>query len=69
MQNFMKLFVRLCPDVWICVRDGELNGPDGRIQVTVGSQFTRGTNFMGVDLAKMLEEEYARDPPAYLKRA
>jgi len=63
MQNFIKLFVRVAPGMWICVRDGEFNGPLGRVQVTVGSAFTRGTNFMGVDLAEWLDEQYAKSPP------
>jgi hypothetical protein len=33
-----------------------LNLPSGRIQVAPGTRFTRGTDFMGVDLAKLLDE-------------
>ena len=61
MENFIRYFVRLEPGKWTCVRNGELNGPTGRIQVTVGSTFTRGTNFMGVDLAQWLDEQYEKD--------
>jgi len=35
--------------------------PQGRIQVTVGSRFAKGTKFMNVDLAALLEEEYWKD--------
>jgi len=38
---------------------GTFNGPNGRIQVTPGSRFFPGTNFMGLDLAAWLEKELA----------
>jgi hypothetical protein len=31
-----------------------------RIEVTEGARFTPGTNFMGIDLAKLLDEEFVR---------
>ena len=31
-----------------------------RMQVAPGTRFTRGTSFMGVDLAARLDEEYER---------
>lgn len=58
MQNFIKHFVRVSPEMWTCVRDGEYIGPLGRIQVTMGATLTRGTSFMGVDLAAILEQEF-----------
>jgi hypothetical protein len=57
MQSFIKLFVRVGPGMWTCVKDGEYHGPQGRIQVTVGTTVTKGTSFMGVDLAAILEQE------------
>jgi hypothetical protein len=33
-----------------------LDLPTGRIQVAPGTRFTRGTTFMGIDLAKLLDE-------------
>ena len=39
----------------------ELQRPEGRIQVTVGSRFAKGTQFMNVDLAALLEEQYWKD--------
>lgn len=41
-------------------------GPQGRIQITPGSRFMRGTSFMGMELAKLLDD-YTRThltPPA-----
>jgi hypothetical protein len=35
--------------------------PSGRVQVTPGSVFVRGTSFMNVDLAKLLDEQYEKD--------
>jgi hypothetical protein len=40
--------------------------PKGRIQVTPGSTFTRGTRFMGIDLAEWLDQavmQYAPPKP------
>lgn len=60
MENFIRHFVRIEPGKWTCVRPGEFEGPHGRIQVAVGSTFTIGTSFMGIDLAKWLDEQYEK---------
>jgi len=46
---------------WTCISKAEFIGPTGRIQVAAGSTFTRGTNFMGVDLAEWLEHQLKLD--------
>jgi hypothetical protein len=46
--------------VWLCIEAAELTLPTGRIQVAVGTRFTRGTRYMGVDLASLLEEYYEK---------
>jgi len=61
MQEFIKHFNRESSGIWTCISKADFNGPNGRIQVTVGSRFMRGTNFMGVDLAKWLEEQYKKN--------
>jgi hypothetical protein len=61
MKNFITHFVRDPNGVWTCISPAELDGPSGRIQVTVGSRFAPGTTFMGVDLAKWLEEQRVKD--------
>ena len=61
MQNFIKNFVRDQHGAWRCVKPADLQTPQGRVQVTPGSVFTRGTKFMNVDLAKMLDEQYEKD--------
>ena len=58
MQNFIRHFQRLAPGVWACIEPADLMLPQGRIQVAPGTQFTRGTTFMGVDIAKLLDEQY-----------
>ena len=45
MENFIRLFVRIERGKWTCVRDGEFHGPNGRIQVTVGTTFTRTSDW------------------------
>jgi hypothetical protein len=55
MDDFVKDFVCVAPGVWTALYDGELTGPNGRIQVIGGSTFRRGTSFMGVDLAALLD--------------
>ena len=56
MQNFAKSFVRDEDGGWRCIAPATLDLPTGRIQVAVGTRFTPGTHFMGVDLARLLEE-------------
>jgi len=61
MEKVIKHFVRLDTGQWVCVKTAEFQGPQGRVQVTIGSTFTRGESFMGVDLVQWLEEQYAKD--------
>jgi hypothetical protein len=57
--NVLKAFRRGPDGTWICVDPTTFEGPGGRIQVTPGSAFAQGTIFMGVDLAKWLDEQAA----------
>ncbi|HEV3007761.1 MAG TPA: hypothetical protein VGX52_01860 [Burkholderiales bacterium] len=45
----------------MCIAPGTLLLPTGRIEVTPGSLFRRGEKYMGVDLAALLDEQYAKD--------
>ena len=45
---------------WMCI-ESRSSLPSGTIQVAVGARSTRGTAFMGIDLAKMLDDH---DRPA-----
>ena len=64
MQQLARCFLREKPGIWICVEPAELNLPAGRMQVAVGTRFIRGTRFMGVDVAELLEEHYDRTRPS-----
>lgn len=61
VNHFIKHFVRERNGAWNCIEPAELMLPSGRVQVTAGSRFTPGTNFMGIDLAALLEEQYRKD--------
>ena len=61
MKQFIKGFVRDQYGAWRCVAPTDLDTPQGRIQVTPGTVFTKGTRFMNVDVAELLEEQYAKD--------
>ena len=61
MHKFIKHFVREAPGVWTCTEPAELLLPQGRIQVTAGTRFTFGSKFMGVELARLLEEQHELD--------
>ncbi len=60
MHQFIKNFVRDGAGSWTCIAPATFEGPP-RVQVTPGSRFMRGTMFMGVELARMLDEQYERD--------
>ena len=57
VHNLEKSFVREQDGAWRCIEPAELDLPTGRIQVAVGARFTPGTRFMGVDIARLLEEK------------
>ena len=57
VQNLEKSFVREQDGAWRCVEAAELDLSSGRIQIAVGARFTPGTRFMGVDIARLLEEK------------
>jgi len=60
VQHFIEHFEREASGTWTCRRSAELSLPGGRIQVAPGTRFTRGTTFMGIDLAKLLDEQHER---------
>jgi len=61
VQSFIKCFVRDAYGAWRCIAPADLQLPSGRVQVTPGSVFMKGTRFMNVDLAALLDEQYAKD--------
>ena len=58
MREFIKHFIREGHGSWRCVEPAELKVDGSRIQVAPGTRFTRGTTFMGVDLAARLDAEF-----------
>ena len=58
MRNFIKCFIREEYGVWRCVRPGTLLLSTGRIQVAPGIVLVRGTPFMNVEVAELLDEHY-----------
>ena len=57
MQDVIKHFARTPAGEWVCVATVELQTPDGRVQVTTGTRFRRGMLFMGLEIARMLDEQ------------
>ena len=55
LQSLRRFFVRNDDGSWTCIEATTVVHPRGRIQVTEGSRFYPGTNFMGVDLASWLD--------------
>lgn len=44
---------------WKCIKPVTIENPkSGKIQLGVGLSFTRGVQFMGVDIAKWLDENH-----------
>ena len=61
MRDFIKCFRRDPAGRWICIQACEVELAGGRIQVAAGTVFTQGTLFMDVDIADLLEQQYAED--------
>jgi hypothetical protein len=47
---------------WICIDPITIEHPNGRMQVSPGTTLRRGVPYMGIDLAKWLDE--ALKPPS-----
>jgi hypothetical protein len=46
---------------WLCIRKIDLDGPHGRIHLSQGDVFMPGVAFMGLDIAKWLNAEIAKE--------
>ena len=64
MNRFARSFGRNPDGSWTCLTPATLDAPGGRVQVAPGTVLTRGTLFMGVDLAALLEDRSAAPTPA-----
>jgi len=61
VDKFIKCFIRDDFGAWRCIAPATLDLPGGRVQVTPGAVFVRGTQFMNVDLARLLDEQAQKD--------
>lgn len=61
MQNFIKHFERTPAGEWVCVKAAELYTDQGRIQVPSGTRFQRGMLYMGLEIARLLDEQAGID--------
>ena len=55
-----QYFERIAAGKWTCKEPIGFDIQRGRIDITAGSTFVVGTNFMGVDMAFLLDREYER---------
>lgn len=61
MQEFIKHFRREAAGIWVCISAAGVQLQQVRIEVAPGTRFQRGTKFMNLDIAALLDEQYARD--------
>ena len=61
MDAFIHAFRRDTDGSWTCVAPTTFDGPNGRMQVAPGTCFMPGTSFMGIDLARWLDERARTD--------
>lgn len=58
LDSFKDRFVRDGLGRWTCIEPASIELPSGHIEVAPGTRLVRGTKFMGVDLAELLDREY-----------
>ncbi len=44
---------------WISVRNSDISAPEGYIRIGAGMDFRRGVTIRGIDVAKLLDEEFS----------
>jgi hypothetical protein len=60
--EFLDRFQRQPNGVRACMRSTKVDGPSGPIMIDQGASFGPGTLFMGLDLAKELDQVAAKHP-------
>jgi hypothetical protein len=55
LEDLLKAFHRESTGAWVCVKNIDLQGPQGRIQVVAGQRFEPGKLFMYVDITAWLD--------------
>lgn len=64
MRSFYRSFARNPDGSWTCIAGTTVMHPKGRMQVAPGSRFYPGTEFMGIDIVSLLEEQRHQDEDA-----
>jgi hypothetical protein len=54
--QFLNRFQRQPNGEWACTKPIKINGPSGPIMIDEGTSFSPGTLFMGLDLARELDQ-------------
>ena len=58
--EFLSRFRRHPNGVWACTKPINVNGPNGPVVIGQGASFSPGALFMGLDLAKELDQMAAK---------
>jgi hypothetical protein len=58
--EFLNRFQRQPNGVWACTKPIKIDGPNGPITIGQGTSFKPGVSFMGLDLAKELDQMAAK---------
>ena len=58
--EFLNRFQRQSNGVWACTKPIKIDGPNGPIIIGQGASFEPGASFMGLDLAKELDQMAAK---------
>lgn len=56
-MRIRDFFIRHADGSWEPRQPVEITGPMGSIQLNPGVRFTRGVQFMGLDIAKLCDED------------
>ena len=54
--EFLNRFQRQPNGVWACTKPIKIDGPNGPVIIGQGASFEPGASFMGLDLAKELDQ-------------
>jgi hypothetical protein len=61
--EFLNRFRRSPNGVWACTKPINVNGPNGLVVIDQGRRFGPGTLFMGLELARELDQMAAKQGP------
>jgi hypothetical protein len=58
LKEFILSFRREAAGRWTCIAAAQIHLATGHIELAPGTHLVRGTRFMGIDLAEMLDRQY-----------